>query len=138
MTLSTLHQKTKQTMAFNEWTTQQLKRTFNLITLDDCPKLTAWLNMPYQISTREQDFVEGLRKLAIKKVAFWNEEELKLNFLFPLLSSINYNTATYSAFAERTISTDIDAYRMNGKVDLMVASGEYEPINPYFFFRLDS
>lgn len=135
MTLSVLNQETNQIMAFNEWTTQRLKRTFNLITLDSCPKLEAWLNMPYQISTKEQDFAEKLRKLAIKKVAFWNEEELKLHFLFPLLSSINYNTADYSAFAERNISVDIDNYRMNGKVDLMVASGEYEPINPYFFFH---
>ena len=135
MTLSTLHQENKQIMAFNEWTTQQLKRTFNLTTLDNCPQLEKWLDMPYQISEKEQNFVEGLRKLAIKKIAFWNEEELKLHFLFPLLSSINYNTSTYSAFAERTISVDIDAYRMNGKVDLMVASGEYEPINPYFFFH---
>ena len=135
MTLSTINHETKLEMAFNEWTTQQLKRTFNLTTLDNCPQLEAWLNKPYQTSKKEQDFAEGLRKLAIKKVAFWNEEELKLHFLFPLLSSINYNTLTYSAFAERTISVDIDAYRMNGKVDLMVASGEYEPINPYFFFH---
>ena len=88
MTLSTLHQETKQIIAFNEWTTQQLKRTFNLTTLDNCPQLETWLTMPHQITKREQEFVEALRKLATKKVAFWNEEELKLHFLFPLLSSI--------------------------------------------------
>ena len=57
MTLSTLHQAPKQTIAFNEWTTQQLKRTFDLTTLDKSPQLEAWLSMPYQISKKEQEFV---------------------------------------------------------------------------------
>jgi len=60
MTLSTLHQETKKIMTFNEWTTQQLKRTFDLTTLDNCPQLDMWLKMPYQISKKEQDFVEEL------------------------------------------------------------------------------
>ena len=43
---------------------------------------------------------------------------------------------TYNIFLERTIAATFDSdYKLSGKPDLIVASGIFEPKNPYFFFH---
>ena len=51
-----------------------------------------------------------------------------------MLKYINFSSTHYNPFLERKISGVIDNYELTGRVDFMVASGEYEPIHPYFYF----
>lgn len=120
--------------SFKEWTTQQLKRTFHLVTLEECEVLDQWLAMPFDIPKKDKQFLMELRKFSSKAIEFWNEDELKFHFITPLLKRVNFTSPHYAPFLERKISSLIENYEMSGRVDFMVASGEYEPVKPYFFF----
>lgn len=123
-------------MSFKEKTTQQIDKIFQLSRVKQMPLLSNWLSMPYDVSKEEKDFLEELRGIAEYKIPFWNEDELKMLFISPLLFKVSYNSPNYSVFAERTIaSTFPDNIRLNGKADFMIASGNYDPEIPFFFFH---
>jgi len=62
----------------------------------------------------------------------WNEFELSEHFLGPIMSMVDFNTDYFSMFAERTIEVQTENFLLTGKADMLVASGETEPICPYF------
>ena len=135
MAVSTLAKQKLIEMAFNEWTTQQLKWTFNLNTLYQCDLLDDWLNAAFNITDEADAYLEKLRKKAVRAIAFWNEDELKHHFISPLMNYVDFETDHYHAFLERKNTAQLDKYKLNGKVNLMVASGEFDPAHPYFFFH---
>jgi len=123
-------------MAFREWTTQALMETFGLQQILTCKKLEQWLGMTAKIDKQTQELLEELRKNAIINVPYWNEDELKFNLIYPVIRMAEIKSKTYNIFLERTISATFDkGYRLSGKPDLIVASGIFEPKNPYFFFH---
>lgn len=65
-------------------------------------------------------------------VDLWNEQELIIKFIALLIDMVDYDGVAYKAFANRRLSGVIDGENLAGEVDLMVASGRYEPKAPYF------
>lgn len=127
--------KTKE-MTFKEWTTQALMETFGLQQVLVCEKLEYWINCEVNINEKAQKRLEALRESAIVKVPYWNEDELKFNLIYPLIQMAEIKSKTYNIFLERTIAATFDNdYKLSGKPDLIVASGIFEPKNPYFFFH---
>ncbi|MEZ4939143.1 MAG: hypothetical protein R2799_16275 [Crocinitomicaceae bacterium] len=123
-------------MAFKEWTTQALMEKFGLQQILVCEKLEYWLGMDVKIGAETQALLEELRENAIIKVPYWNEDELKFNLIYPLIQMAEIKSKNYNIFLERTISATFDnEYKLLGKPDLIVASGIFEPKNPYFFFH---
>lgn len=123
-------------MSFKEKTTQQVDKIFQLTIVEQMPLLDKWLSMPYDFSKEEKDFLKELKDNSKLNIPHWNEDELKMHFIHPLLYKVNYKDPRYTAFAERTIaSTFPNNIRLNGKADFMIASGKYEPEIPFFFFH---
>ncbi|MFK7906584.1 MAG: hypothetical protein AB8B69_15745 [Chitinophagales bacterium] len=123
-------------MAFKEWTTQALMEKFGLQQVLVCEKLEYWLSRDVKINERADGVLQELRENAIINVPYWNEDELKFNLIYPLIQMAEIKSKTYNIFLERTISATFnDKYKLLGKPDLIVASGIFEPKNPYFFFH---
>lgn len=135
MTATTLTTEPIITMAFTQWTTQQLEDTFQLNRLTHCVILEEWVKMDNETSEEIVKQLEAYRKELNVYAPYWNEMELRLNFIGPLLHLVNYRTARYQTFAERSLSVKKGNFILNGNVDFMVASGKYEPKQPFFFFH---
>lgn len=137
MTATTLTTEPIITMAFTQWTTQQLEDTFKLNRLTHCVILEEWVKMDYETSEEVIKQLDIYRKELDVYAPYWNEMELRLNFIGPLLHLVNYRTAHYQTFAERSLSVKKGNFILNGNVDFMVASGKYEPKQPFFFFHVE-
>ncbi len=134
--ITLLESETVIEIAFKEWTTQVLMETFGLQQVLICEKLEYWLGMNVSIEDNTKKLLEELRGNAIINVPYWNEDELKFNLIYPLIQMAEIKSKTYNIFLERTISATFnDKYKLLGKPDLIVASGIFEPKNPYFFFH---
>jgi hypothetical protein len=117
---------------FKNWQMQELHQSFgidNTFMLDD---LTDWLSSQETITELEIKDLEKLRQKAFKNVDYWNEEELKMNFIAPLIQLVNFDGNEYRAFYDRPLSTEINGIRLFGRVDMLVANGFQNPQNPYF------
>jgi len=76
-----------------------------------------------------------LQETLLDNADFWNEDELKLQFIAPLLQVVDYNSAYFKPFSQRKIVAKINDIEIGGWVDYMLATGRQKPIEPYFFIH---
>ena len=120
---------------FENWETQDLEIEFGLTQLRQMPLLDAWLKSTTTLTENETNLVEYLRNKLLDNADFWNEDELKLQFIAPLLLVVNFDMPNVKVFSQRSMSATINGIEIGGRVDFMLAKGKQKPIQPYFFIH---
>ena len=69
------------------------------------------------------------------RIDYLNESELTVKYISKILDMVELESDLYSTFSERNMSAIIQGYSLGGTVDMVVASGFYEPKLPYFFIQ---
>jgi len=114
--------------------------TFGLKKLysEQIPILIDWISANEDLTDVDIEHLEKLRKKAELRIEAWNEEELKMQYLSYIIGFANYNDdeENYNIYFERPISAEVNGYKINVIVDLMIAQGVLEYIKrPYFCFH---
>jgi len=118
--------------SFKYWTRQDIADQFGLKLARKCTHLENWLSYPAELSTQEKQVLDALKDKLILYVDIWNEQELIIKFISFIIGLADYDTDNYKSYANRKIKGEIDGKVLSGEVDLMIASGEFEPKQPYF------
>ncbi len=126
---------TKKSLAFQDFDLTDLEKMFGLRQLRHIPLLTEWLNFEHALSDYERRYLSDLRDELIDTVDGWNEEELKMHFIGPMFSFVNFTTEHFNIFANRYISGAVGEHDLGGFPDSMIASGRRKPELPYFCFQ---
>jgi len=122
--------------SFGSWTTQELRNTFGLNSVERLLALTEWLKADEVPTEAEKQELSTLRAELDSLYEAWNEDELKMNFIAPLIRMVGYGKKnTYNKFYQRSISAKINNIEINGVVDMLVANGWESPTKPYFFLH---
>ncbi|MEN0002810.1 MAG: hypothetical protein AAF798_01655 [Bacteroidota bacterium] len=121
-----------QNKSFKYWSRQNIADKFGLDTNANCQYLDRWLHSEATITPEEREELTRLRQKLKQNVDIWNEQELIIKFIALLIDMVDYDGPAYKAFANRRLSGTIDGEEISGEVDLMIASGKYEPKAPYF------
>jgi len=79
--------------------------------------------------------LEFLRARSEEEGYSWNELELIVYFISPLLDLIDFRGATYKAFFTRTISAPYGDDTLSGIVDCVIAQGTHSPRQSFFFLQ---
>lgn len=117
---------------FSKWTIEEVEETFQLKEVEQSQWLDAWQQVEISLTPPEED---GLRELGDRlrhHVLDWNEEELKIKFIGPLMLLVNYEHPGYQTFFERRLSVKINHETLAGIVDCIIARGKRSPKRPYF------
>ncbi len=118
---------------FSEWTLSTLEKRFNLTLRTNLPDLESWLATPIEISDLEHQILTLLKKQFKLKADVWNEQELAMNAIGPLLTLVDFGSHNiYNFFAERNLTATVDNETLIGNPDGIVASGWREPEAPFF------
>lgn len=121
---------------FESWETQDVEYDFGITQDWDNILLKQWLEVSTtSFEEYEKKIIEKLRTKILRYVDFWNEDELKMQALAPILDLVEYSSNKYSAFSQRPLRAVIDDTELSGRVDFMLASGRQKPIKPYFFIH---
>lgn len=118
--------------AFNHWKRQEVSMSFGIKEVREHPLLEAWLQSKCDIPEEDTKQLKKLQLLLRYNVDLWNEMELKMKFLGPLLALIDYDTSHYRAFMERPIITKLGDKTASGTVDFLIAKGWQIPYCPFF------
>lgn len=123
--------------SFENWLWEEIEDAFGLQHATELPLLELWLQgSDFNSDASQQHLLERLRGLLATHHQDWNEGELKLNFIAPLLTCINYyETTHYQPFAERMLRTTIGDWELSGNVDWLLATGKQIPRVPFFFIH---
>ena len=128
-----------QKYAFRQCTSTLLDKTFGLRKVFSSQILDRWLQAEFALSEKEQGILENYQTLLILNSDAWNEQELALHFIGPILGLAHFTEPyRFNLFAERRISavvsgntTDVE---LSGEPDGLIATGYREPEIPMFAF----
>ncbi|MEZ4885920.1 MAG: hypothetical protein R3E32_14395 [Chitinophagales bacterium] len=117
---------------FKYWTRQDIADEFGLTTAQKCEALEKWQSIEVQLTEREEETLLHLQEKLKQYVDIWNEQELIIKFISFIIELVDFDTQQFKSFANRKLKGKIQKKEVSGEVDLMIASGEYEPNNPIF------
>jgi hypothetical protein len=120
--------------SFENWLWEDLEIEFGLAQTA-LPELDAWLHNYAIITDKEREQLDSLSSSFNEHYRNWNEDELKMQFIAPLLSIINYYSPLFSPFSQRNFSAIIGDYELYGRVDWVLARGKQTPRKPFFFLH---
>ena len=126
---------------FEKWLTQEVELTYGINEKESHPVLLSWLAADEVIEEDEKKLILKYRLQLQKKSEYWNEDELKFQFIAPYLSIFNYEKENvYTAFSQRFLSSKVkDVFNneqtLRGRVEWFVAKGKQIPIHPIFFIH---
>ena len=123
---------------FSKWKIFEVEKEFQVKQQNDYALLNEWLRGSHESSGDAPppiDRLAGLQKRLIKHVHDWNEQELKMRFISPILDMIDFEQSNYQPFFEREISIHYKDEKLSGEVDFIVAQGLRVPEQPYFFIH---
>lgn len=118
--------------SFRNWTRQDISDRFGLDVKQSCKDLDRWLDVNESISDSEEKELSRLQEKLKQNVDVWNEQELIIKFIALIIDMVDYDNHEFKSFANRRLKGKIDGEEVSGEVDLMIASGKFEPKEPYF------
>jgi hypothetical protein len=119
--------------AFETWNYEEVEETFGIAPARTSPRFVEWLEAAdCGPGPSEQLVLDDLRNLLFDEAQNWNEDELKLFFIAPLLNLVHFKTEHYKPFTQRTLSITQGQVSAAGKVDFLLAKGKVVPKIPYF------
>jgi hypothetical protein len=121
--------------SFERWTIDEIEQVLHIEERKPHPTLLAWLESAQDLTREEVAALEPYRALLEENVYFWNEEELKIRFIGPILERVHFDNHRYKSFFERSLKATVNGEILSGVVDFMVASGKGVPLKPYFFLQ---
>ncbi len=121
--------------SFEGWLFDEVEIAFsiNLVKKHKC--LTDWISTKKDITEFEKKSIDNLLEQISNNVNTWNEDELKMFFIGPLISLVNYNTEKYKSFTQRSLTLKTNEGETSGLVDFMIATGKSKPKEPFFFLH---
>ncbi|MEY4928079.1 MAG: hypothetical protein RI894_2515 [Bacteroidota bacterium] len=128
---------------FEKWTNEALDTLLGYIRIyGDFAPLSDWLSATTPtVPDSALLAAEPLRMHLGLAVDSFNEDELKMQFIAPLLLIVNFTKFNkYRLFSQRKIGTMVTlvngtADLLAGRVEAMVALGRQNPSHPYFFIH---
>ena len=120
---------------FDQCTEAELASLFELRYEEEYPKLAEWASQPHPIPVNYREIVEQLRRSLQRERNYWNEMELRTEFIGPLLTLVNFKGPDFKPFSLRSLSAVVEGVVLSGKPDWLVATGITEPVRPFFFIH---
>ncbi len=129
------------TKASRDWKFEEVELTFGIQQTYDHPLLTDWLSVQEVPNQEDSRMLEKLRFKLSRSINTYNEEELKMAFIAPLLYLIPFEETGLRFFADRPFSfeygqdEDGDSLVAAGRIDWLLAQGKQDPREPRVFLH---
>ena len=123
------------------WREAELIRAFKLkrmVSPQQTPLMKEWLDVvPPDFNLGEQYNFDKTLDKGQRSISGWNEEELKVKFLGPILELGHFNDeGEVLGYLDKTISATVDDIKLTVKSDFMLAKGLLDVFEtPYFHFQ---
>jgi len=96
-----------------------------------------WFEADIQLNQNDQAFFDNLIEENYFLIESYNEEELKVKFLAPILNRVKFTDVAHEIrdFYEAKLTYKTDKFILTGTTDFLVAKGLEYSKKPYFFIQ---
>lgn len=125
------------TKNFEQWLAEEVEMTFDIerVRPEAHTLMQTWMKSDGTNAELSSN-ITRLQFLLVDNVDIWNEDELKMMFIGPLLIEADFNNRPhYKVFTQRKVTLKTEQTEASGKVEWMVAQGKQIPRNPFFFLH---
>ena len=120
---------------FEKWLHQEVEETFGIVQQNKSNDMDELLHNLPPLNDVEQTAAKDLSSDFTAFVNKWNEEDLKMYFISPLIILAQLKQKTYRAFFDCTLKTELRHESIGGRVDCVVGKGSQFPVSPLFFLQ---
>lgn len=126
--------------AFRDCTQSLLYDLFGLQAIRSSTVLDDWLQSEIDISEKEVMILEEYQERLLLNRNTWNEQELAMSFIGPVLSLVNFTEPyRFNLFSQRRIKANVPSLQgsdieLGGEPDGLIATGYFDPKVPMFAF----
>lgn len=125
----------KRKMLFSRTSFEDLLELVDIQEIMDYSVFEDWFRFDYSLNPEEEAFLEDLLTRNLRFVDTYLEEELKAQFIIPLLNKVDFFHGQARGWYERPLQARINEVLLHGRTDYMVARGIETPREPYFFIQ---
>jgi hypothetical protein len=123
--------------AFSKVTFNDLNNLLSIEKEINKSKFNSWFDNKIEISKEISSFLE---ELILENDGFmydYSEEDLKVNFIIPLLNKVKFKSIEnkFRDFYELPIKYETDEFSFSGTTDFVVSKGLLNSKKPYFFIQ---
>ncbi len=113
------------TFTFSRIRDKELKKLVNIKKNLDESIFDEWLNNKIDINAETLDFLDNLLTENRKLISTYNEDELKMYFIAPILNKVKFLSYKdeVRGFYETALNYETDKFIFNGNVDFVFAKG---------------
>jgi hypothetical protein len=123
--------------SFSKIKDQELKKIVNIKRRIANNCFDNWFNNNINLSNDILNFLNDLISENKDFIKDYNEEDLKINFIAPILNKIHYKDIENEirAFYNESLSYETKEFILTGNCDFYVSKGLFSPEKPYFFIQ---
>ena len=116
---------------------RELQELFEIEQNLDASRFDEWFDTTIELDATIETFLADLLADNHALIERYGEEDLKVNFLVPLLNKVRFKSFEKKMrdFYEVPLSYATDRFLLSGTVDFVVAEGLVERKKPYFFIQ---
>ncbi len=130
-------QNIKPVYNFSKIKIKDLEKLFDLKMILNDEIFDNWFNNSFSLQQDDTNFLDNLLTQESKLLRIYNEEDLKIHFISPILNRIRFKSLKKGIrdFYEEFLSYETEDFILKGVADFFVAKGIKSPKNPYFFIQ---
>ena len=124
-------------VSFSKVTDKKLKECVNIKQKFKQDIFENWFNSNYKITKDIETFLSNLINKYGLYLSGYKEENLKANFIIPILNKIDFLSSEYecAGLYEENLYYETEKFIFSGTTDFVVAKGLVEAEKPYFFIQ---
>jgi hypothetical protein len=125
------------TYSFSKIRDKELKELFDIKKSLNPKVFDNWFNNNLEVSKEIESFFITLIEENIDFIDSYNEEDLKVHFIIPLLNTVKFKSIEYNIrdFYETKLVYKTDDFVFSGTTDFLISKGLFETEKPYFFIQ---
>ena len=125
------------TYQYSKMSFDKLNHLFNIRQKREKDIFDSWFNNNISLDKKEEDFLTKLIEKEEFYIDSYNEEDLKMNFLSPILNLVNFKIyeKDIKTFYEASLTYKTDKFILSGTTDFLVSKGLHYCEKPFFFIQ---
>jgi len=122
---------------FSKITTKQLRELVDINQKINNNIFNNWFSFDIKFDNALIDFLSNLINKNKSLIKSYNEEDLKVKFIIPILNRVDFLSYSdeFRDFYELPLYYQNDKFIFNGTTDFVVSKGLFESQKPYFFIQ---
>ena len=117
---------------FNSFTFDVVEKMFFLKEEKELALLKEWTSSIFSSNEHIIYQLNDIKEELANKAHIWNEDELKMFFIGPIIKMAKLSTDYFQPFIQRLFSNKFNEEEIGGRVDFIIAKGRRVPELPYF------